>query len=129
MSFSWNVARWANSNRNPGKTELFLGGYMRSTDKLFQALEGTRAKKVEAFKLICAEALRRVKERTPVKTGNAKAAWFLVFDVSTDTTRVKARIENPVVYVLYLEYGTIYMGPRPMLRITLAEVAAEVRAL
>ncbi len=126
MSFAWTYSKWATNDPQSGKTGIFIGSFMRSTDKIFQQLEGTRKAKVKQFKQICFDALRRIQDRTPVDTGNAKAGWRLTFTVDTDT-QVKASITNGVTYVIYLEYGWSKQAPRGMVRITMMGIAAEIR--
>ncbi len=125
MSFSWNVAKYAKGTPS-GKTGFFVDGFMRTTQRLFDTLDEVAKNKVREFKRICFEVLRRVKERTAVDTGNAKASWVLTFTEDTPT-RVKASITNGVTYVIYLEYGTYKMSAQPMLRISLSEIADEMR--
>jgi hypothetical protein len=59
--------------------------------------------------------LERVVERTPVKTGLLQASWG--GEVKGDVIT----IENPVEYASYVEYGTVKMAPRAMLRTTMEE--------
>jgi hypothetical protein len=74
-----------------------------------------------------AEFKHRVEERTPVRTGAAKAGYYW------DAEGPEATLFNKMYYVEYLEYGTIYMYPRAMVQTTMLEIddimkVASVRA-
>lgn len=56
------------------------------------------------------ELLRTIQDKTPVKTGKARAGWIRIGDM----------IINPVEYVKYLEFGTDKMKPYAMVGSTLA---------
>ena len=61
------------------------------------------------------EMLERIRARTPVETGALKGGWG-------QTQRQEGfDIWNTQDYAGYVEYGTIHMAPRGMIRTTLME--------
>lgn len=62
------------------------------------------------------EALKRVKERTPVDTGYAQSRWELSVDDNGFT------LENDADYISYLEAGWSNQAPAGMLGITMVEI-------
>lgn len=62
------------------------------------------------------EALKRVKERTPVRTGYAQSRWEMNSDNQGFT------LENDADYISYLEAGWSNQAPAGMLGITMVEV-------
>ena len=55
-----------------------------------------------------------VAQGTPVDTGLLKKSWVL--KISTKHKRKRVQIENNVHYAAHVEWGTIKMAPRRMLR-------------
>lgn len=121
MAFRWSQAISGNKG-----TGFHVGGFMQSTEKLMEKLKGSQKKKITEFKKLCFEALRRIMVRTPVDTGTARASWTLRFDEESAEV-VKAAIVNSTHYAIYLEYGHSKQAPKGMVRITLAELAQEIR--
>ena len=64
------------------------------------------------------EALKRVEERTPVRTGYARSRWRL----ETYSSDPSFTLENDAEYVSYLENGSSSQAPLGMLAITMVEV-------
>jgi hypothetical protein len=58
------------------------------------------------------EIFDRVKQRTPLKTGKARAGWEIVGNT----------IRNDVHYIIDLEQGNSQQAPNGMLGVTLTEV-------
>lgn len=68
---------------------------------------------VEGLKTyLVTEVAERIRRRTPVDTGRARAGWVVNGDV----------ISNDVPYIGYLEMGTPRMAPFGMVRTTMEEV-------
>lgn len=62
------------------------------------------------------EALNRVKDRTPVRTGYARSRWELTTQEDGFT------LENDATYISFLELGSSDQAPNGMLGITMMEV-------
>lgn len=70
--------------------------------------------------VICYEVFKRIKERTPVRTGRCKSNWDM-----TDHSEGRGtsyRIFNPTPYVSFLENGHSRQAPEGMVRPTLQEL-------
>jgi hypothetical protein len=80
-------------------------------DKILSQVEVVDAFREEFLK----EALKRVKQKTPVLTGRLQAGW------KGELTAEEIRINNDVPYAGFVEYGTDRMAPRGMLRATVLE--------
>lgn len=61
------------------------------------------------------ESLKRIKRRTPVDTGRARASWEIANGME---------IVSDVPYMEYLEYGTYKMRPYRMVTTTAKEIDA-----
>lgn len=73
-------------------------------------------RRMDAFKFEFLEEFKhRVEERTPVRTGAAKAGYYW------EAEGPGATLFNKMYYVEYLEYGTPYMYPRAMVQLTMLE--------
>lgn len=70
----------------------------------------------EVIKEVGKEALTRVKDRTPVRTGYAQSRWELTVESDGFT------LENDADYISYLELGSSSQAPSGMLGITMVEV-------
>lgn len=70
------------------------------------------------------EFLSRVERRTPRVTGRLADSW------TGKVAKNKLTVTNPTEYASFIEYGTIYIAPRAMLRTTAAEAdqIAEIAA-
>jgi len=62
------------------------------------------------------ESYKRIKVKTPVDTGRARASWFYELEPDVGT------IYNTVDYILELENGSSKQAPEGMVAITLAEM-------
>ena len=80
---------------------------------------------VDVFKLKAAEVFARIKNRTPVDTGRARAGWQMSAPVETPTF-TEITISNQVNYVVWLEVGSSRQAPQGMLRVTLNEMSYEM---
>lgn len=73
-------------------------------------------KKVEGIPQVFADIfVERVKARTPVLSGTLQKAW------GTELTPQAVVIKNDVPYAGFVEYGTVHMSPRGMMRATILE--------
>ena len=81
-------------------------------DKFLVQLDTNRRRLKEEFGV---ELLERTRQRTPVRTGALLGGWG--FTVKKDSIE----IYNTQDYAGFVEYGTIYMAPRAMLRTSLME--------
>lgn len=70
----------------------------------------------KVIKEVGEEALSRVKDRTPVRTGYAQSRWEMTSDDQGFT------LENDAEYISYLELGWSDQAPAGMLGITMVEV-------
>lgn len=66
------------------------------------------------------EQLQRIKNRTPVDTGQAKNGWYINKD---------GDIANPHEYVKYLEFGHSDKAPKGMVRITALEAESIINTI
>lgn len=64
--------------------------------------------------------VERLKENTPVDTGNARDGWKLV--LSGDGFERKAKITNDVPYIAQLEHGSSTQAPAGIVAVSIAEV-------
>lgn len=70
-------------------------------------------------------AFEKIKARTPVRTGHARSGWQIR---STTVRGVRVTtIWNTVNYIVYLEYGWSQQAPSGMVRVTLDEMAGQLR--
>lgn len=76
-------------------------------------VEDDRSKLV---KKVATECYRRIKQKTPVNTGAARAAWELKIK------KYNAIIENDMPYILKLEHGWSQQAPYGMAALTIAEL-------
>ena len=83
-------------------------------DRIFIDL-GTKLTKFK--KEFASEMAQRVEARTPVLSGSLKAGWL------TEQTKTGFTISNIREYAKFVEYGTVHMAPRAMLRTTMLEAA------
>jgi len=74
---------------------------------------------VEETNVIIDDLYDGVKEKTPVRTGRAKAGWS---KVNIRKLGDEGSVGNDVDYVKYLEDGTVYMAPFNMVKRTLTEL-------
>jgi hypothetical protein len=81
-------------------------------DKVFAGLDTKLRKFKEAWGV---EFKDRVERRTPVITGMLKGGWGFTMK-ATDI-----EIYNTQPYASFVEYGTVTMAPRGMMRVTLLE--------
>jgi hypothetical protein len=72
------------------------------------------------IKAIAKAGFEKIKERTPVQTGELQAAW--IYDEAMEQGLIEIVIENKKEYVLMVEYGTVYTGGRYMLERTINEI-------
>ena len=72
------------------------------------------------IKAIAKSAFDKIRERTPVQTGELKAAW--IYEEAMAQGLIEIVIENKKEYVLMVEYGTVYTGGRYMLERTINEI-------
>lgn len=95
-------------------------------DKVFAGLDTKLLKFKEEYGV---EFVRRVRDKTPVKTGHLQASWGF------ERKATDIEIYNVADYAGYIEYGTEHIPPVGMMRATLeeanqiAEVAAEKAGL
>lgn len=85
---------------------------MAEIDKVFAGLQ-TKLRKFKREWGI--EFTRRVRERTPVRTGYLQNSWG--FTVKAEDIE----IYNVADYASFVEYGTEKMAPRGMMRATILE--------
>lgn len=78
-TYKWSFAKWAVPGIQHGKTGFLIGGFMKSTDKLFQRLAQLKIGRVQAFQWMCVEVFNRIVGRTPVDTGLAQSSWEITF--------------------------------------------------
>lgn len=97
---------------------------------LFEALDDVPVDMGKLFHHEAVETYKRIKRRTPIDTGRARAGWLLD-DASVyhyrGATRVRIKITNAVPYVRYLEYGWSKQAPAGMVRISLLELEQRVK--
>ena len=97
---------------------------------------------------IALEIWNEITKRTPVDTGRARAAWMASIDspstknfpegtyaapsepdLSEATIKNLIYVTNNVDYIQHLEEGTSKQAPAGMVRVTLAQVRAELETL
>lgn len=98
---------------------MALGNFSLDLSK-FVEKAGMKPEKVR--KKVSFDIHSRIKARTPVDTGRAKAGWMLQIGGSEDL------IFNNVEYINMLEYGHSQQAPAGMVRVTIAEFQAFVAA-
>lgn len=90
--------------------------------KVFAGLDTSLRKYKEQFAV---EAVERMKQRTPVRTGVLKESYGFTMKAKD------VQFWNLAAYAAYVEYGTPLMAPRAMMRTTLlleSEQISEVAA-
>jgi len=111
-------------------------GHAQLKARLEQAL-------IDAQKRISQAVLQKVRERTPTRTGRAKAAWNLsvgqpvsivppegqetyetegVSEVSVENPFGTVFVSNNLDYIIDLEFGSSNQAPQGMARLTLEEI-------
>lgn len=113
-------------------TEIFS----QQIDEFVKKAEGNLDKVLREFSM---ELVEKVMERTPYKTGHARASWWAALNdpagVSSGSTTAAAAtlalagakwgdvvyINNNAAYINALEYGHSKQAPNGMVRITLAQ--------
>ena len=72
------------------------------------------------IKKLAAEALTKIKARTPVRSGELQASWYI--DQMVTNGIVEITILNDQPYAIFVEYGTQYMAGVHMLEQTINEI-------
>ena len=107
----------------PSELDFFGNKWARAMDKFLDAAEGIKVDAKETFIVLVADLFDRVQIRTPVDTGAARAGWQL--DWNSDFT--EGVLFNTVPYIVYLEFGSSKKAPSGMLRVSLNEMALQLR--
>ena len=74
------------------------------------------------IKKFATATLRKIRSKTPVRTGALKAGWYIEQMVNSGI--VELTILNDVPYAVYVEYGTEYMMGVHMLEQTINEITS-----
>lgn len=88
-------------------------------DGVFAGLDTKLRKFKQAWGM---EFLERVKQKTPVISGKLQNSWGFT-EKATDL-----EIYNVADYAKFVEYGTLHMAPRGMMRTTLLEADSITKA-
>ena len=94
--------------------------------RLEQARDNLSQNRREYARGLSARVMNRVKERTPVDTGRARAGWNGEIGVEEEGEVTKISTTNEVDYIAFLEFGTTRTPARAMVRSSLSQSGEDV---
>ena len=105
---------------------LSLGTFEEDLFAKFARIETSATQALVIFQALALEAFNRMRARTPVDTGFAKAGWRILSEKWTKDWIV-VDIWNEVNYIIFLEFGWSKKAPLGMMRVTLEQMAHRIR--
>lgn len=105
---------------------LSLGTFTETLIDKFEKMATQADEALRIFKAMALEAFVRIKNRTPVDVGFARAGWRIKVEKWTKDWIV-VDMWNEVHYIIFLEYGWSKQAPMGMMRVTLEEMAHRIR--